>query len=149
MNKFISEKASALNMKRILTGITTTIVIAFTLSLVAPVFIKNEYYKQEYLWLIATIIHILSVFTGVLVSGMFSAVKQTITTVIIGGVWFLLMLCGGVILLDGENGHILSSLIGCVIGGSVASLLQFRIKKCGLPGKKGRRRGSLYKMTSG
>lgn len=148
MNKLFNKKTSAVNVRQLITGMITTAIIAFALSLVAPIFIKNEYCKQEYIWLVAMIIHALSVAVGILVSGILPAEKQLITPMVISGTWFLLMLCSGMVFLGGGIEHVLTALGGCIIGGSFAVFVQFHSKRSNLRAKKGSGRRPLYKMTN-
>ena len=104
-------------------GIIITILIALGFSLVAPIFIINEYFEMDYMLVFASIIHTISSFTGILITGKIAKEKKASLPLVIGMGWLVVSLSGGLLLSEIDFRSVSVTAIGGVIGAGVAYLL--------------------------
>ena len=139
MNKKVGISSLVFSVRQLLTPVIIMLSFAFVITLIAPIFIENEYWDQRRIPEMAALIHFVVTAVGVMMSNFLCREKNIIAPLIAGSIWFVLMLCTGALLFDGAGKNTFLCLIACLVGTVGANLLQLRRTKRSSSSRKGRR----------
>lgn len=108
---------------KVITSILVMCVQLIIFTFIAPIFILNEYWKLEYFQLMVFFCQLIITFTGVWIAGDIQNISDLIESVMVAGLWFVLVLCAGIVAFNGITNYVKVSLAACTIGaGSVIAI---------------------------
>lgn len=123
MQKINSAKTENLKIIGLSTGMLATILVSLFLSAIAGIFIQNEYLGIELVTVMAIIIQGISVLVGALIAGIHAPEKKVISCVVIGTVYYLMLVGCTLLLFDGLSSAAIISLLVCAAAVLLSILL--------------------------
>lgn len=103
-------------------GLILALIVAMALSLIAALFITNEYLDITTSQFLTTITHLIAVFSGSLLTGEIMSDKKIPSVGVVCAGYIFTMVCLAILVFDGVSGNVFAG-IAASIGGSVSAIL--------------------------
>ena len=109
-------------------GIASGLIIGTLVVMLAPIFIDNEYIDRSWMWIIAMTIHTVMSFASVALIEQRAFKEEMLIAVMVISGWLIMNAVLGLVIFEGALDHVLSAVVGCLIGASAAVLMRKKMQ---------------------
>ena len=120
-------------------GTLSAVGVSVFVMLVQPFSILNEYLKPEAIQILAVSTQLIAAFAGTLVAISIANDKRYLVAALCAGMFFLILLCTGLLFFNGLTTWAIAGLLGSMTGAGCAVLLRERKKGAKIRRKNKRR----------
>lgn len=139
MPKVKSAKKEISAITCVAVGTIIAIIVTLLFAAIAGIFIKNEYFGIGVVSVFAVIAQGVSVFLGALTGSWLASTKKVLSSILVAGIYYFLLLCIAILLFDGITVNAIIGIGVCAAATFAAIILSMRGKKRTVPTRKRRR----------